>query len=243
MSGVFGYLVLNFPSIKDPLFPMLSGLFGISMIIDSLKNNAKIPKQRVSENLVVSKLKIFLALFAGTFAGTLTGFFPGLGGAQASIIGSLIVGGIDRLGTLAYLVLQGSINTVNFLISLITFYTISKARNGAIVAVQAIFDSISFSDLLVIVCAILIAAGFATYLTMYFAYKFSVLFQKVNYKILSYCIIGLIVCLVFVFSGWMGLYVLFISTMIGFIPISLGIGKNHSMGCIMLPVMIYFLVG
>src|SRR3989344_10137 len=68
LSGVFGYLVLNFPSIKDPLFPMLSGLFGISMIIDSLKNNAKIPKQRASENLVVSKLKIFLALFAGTFA-------------------------------------------------------------------------------------------------------------------------------------------------------------------------------
>jgi len=40
------------------LFPMLSGLFGISMLIDSLKNNAKIPKQRVTENLEVPKSKM-----------------------------------------------------------------------------------------------------------------------------------------------------------------------------------------
>ena len=243
ISGIFGYIVLNFPNIRDPLFPMLSGLFGISMLIDSLKNNAKIPKQRVTENLEVPKSKMSLAVIASTFAGTLTGFFPGLGAAQASIIGSMVVGGIKKIGTIAYLSLQGGINTTNFIISLLTFYSIDKARNGAIIAVQEIVGDISTVDLLYIVCAIMISAGIAVFLTMFFAKKFSKMIEKVNYIYLSYSIICLILILCFVFSGFIGLFVLFIATMIGLIPIYIGIGKNHSMGCLLIPVILYFLVG
>ncbi|MBW3013871.1 tripartite tricarboxylate transporter permease [Candidatus Woesearchaeota archaeon] len=239
VSGTLGYVVLNFPGIKDPLFPLLSGLFGMSMLINSLFENSVIPKQRVTEDLDVSKKVTVKSLAAGTIAGSATGLLPGLGAAQASIIASTIVGDI---GVLGYLMLQGAINTVNFLLSLVTLYTIEKARNGAIVAVLEIIGRIELSQLCAIVAATLIVAGIATYLALNCARVFSNLISTVNYKLLCITIILCTFVLVFIFSGFLGLFVLLISTSVGLIPIHLGIGKNHGMGCLMLPVIIYFLV-
>jgi len=36
MAGILGILVLTMPNLKQPLFPLLSGLFGVSMLIVSL---------------------------------------------------------------------------------------------------------------------------------------------------------------------------------------------------------------
>lgn len=237
-SGILGYVVLNFPGIKDPLFPLLSGLFGMSMLINSLFENSVVPKQRVTEDLDVGRKTTVKSLAAGTIAGSATGLLPGLGAAQASIIASTIVG---EIGVLGYLMLQGAINTVNFLLSLVTLYTIEKARNGAIVAVLEIIGNIELPQLCAIVAATLVVAGIATYLALYFARFFSNLISRVNYKLLCITIIICTFVLVFIFSGFLGLFVLVTSTCVGLIPIHLGIGKNHGMGCLMLPVIIYFL--
>jgi len=140
LSGIFGYLVLNLEVLKEPLLPMLSGLFGLSMIINSLMEKTVIPKQRLTDQIEIPNKTIMKSIGAGTLAGSLTGFFPGLGGAQASVIGSLFVGGINVIGTYGYLILQGGINTVNFLISLVSLYTLNKARNGAIIGVQNLME-------------------------------------------------------------------------------------------------------
>ncbi|MBW2995005.1 tripartite tricarboxylate transporter permease [Candidatus Woesearchaeota archaeon] len=237
-SGVLGYIVLNAPIIKDPLFPMLSGLFGISMLVNSISEKTVLPKQRVTEEIEIEKKNLAKSLSAGVFSGGLTSFFPGLGAAQASIIGSLLVG---NLGVCCFLILLGAINTVNMLLSLVTLYTLNKARNGAVLAVMKIVESISLSELLIIITATLIAAGIATYIAMNIVRIFSNVVEKVNYQILCIFIIALIIILVFVFSSFIGLFVLFVSTMLGLIPIYLGIGKNHSMGCLLIPVIIYFL--
>src|SRR3989344_2463704 len=44
-SGTMGFIILNTPNIKEPLLPLLAGLFGLSSLILSIKNNTKIPKQ------------------------------------------------------------------------------------------------------------------------------------------------------------------------------------------------------
>jgi putative membrane protein len=242
ISGVFGYTVLNFPNLSDPMLPMLSGLFGLSMLITSVKQNSEVPCQRVTDQLPLPKKVLAKSIGAGTLAGTLTGFFPGLGGAQASIIGSCFVGGRKKIGTEGFLTLQGGINTVNFLISLVTLYTLQKARNGAVIAVLKIIKSISFSELLVILASCLIIAGIATFLSMRIVRVFIKIISKINYRILSIAIMVLIVAMSIYFSGWIGLLILIVATLIGLVPIGLGIGKNHAMGCILLPVILYFIL-
>jgi putative membrane protein len=237
-SGALGYIVLNAPIINDPLFPLLSGLFGTSMLINSVSEKTNLPKQRITEEIEIGKKDLAKSISAGVFSGGLTSFFPGLGAAQASIIGSLLVG---NLGVCCFLILVGAINTVNMLLSLVTLYTLGKARNGAVLAVLQIVESISLGELVLILAAVLLAAGIATHLAMNIVRVFSRIVEKINYQILCISIIILIVVLVFVFSGFIGLLVLLISTALGLVPIYVGVGKNHSMGCLLIPVIIYFI--
>jgi len=122
MAGILGILVLTMPNLSQPLFPMLSGLFGVSMLIVSLSNQVEIPKQRITDTIKIPKFENIRALIAGTFSGSFVSFFPGLGPAQAAILGSNLMG---KLGTYTFLILIGSINTVNMAVSLVSLYTIN----------------------------------------------------------------------------------------------------------------------
>jgi putative membrane protein len=237
-AGVLGLLVLNMPRLSQPLFPMLSGLFGTSTLLLSLGDTVKIPEQ-TEGGVKVKKMHTVKAILAGVFSGSLTGLFPGLGAAQASIIGMILVGNI---GMYAFLILIGGINTVNFAFSLATFYALAKARNGAIVAVMELVNAIEWNGLLVFIGAALVSGGIAVFLALRIGKVFSRLIGKVNYKALVMSIIILVTVLVTVISGWLGLLILVVSTSIGMIPALIGVKRSHNMGCLLLPVILYFLL-
>jgi putative membrane protein len=241
-SGILGFIVLNFPNLDEPLLPLLSGLFGLCMLLDSLAQNSAIPFQRVTENIELKKKDLIKSVGAGAVTGSFTGFFPGLGPSQAGIVGSLLVGGMEKLGIHGYLVLQGAINMMNFFLSIITLYAIDKARNGAVIAVMKIFPEFSLQSLLVIIAGFVFCAGIATFLSMWFARLFSNFVTKINYTLICWCIMILIIGMCFYFSGIIGLLILFVSTMIGMVSLKVGIGKNHAMGCLLLPVILYFIL-
>ncbi|MBS3130923.1 tripartite tricarboxylate transporter permease [Candidatus Woesearchaeota archaeon] len=239
LSGILGAFVFNFPNLNQPLFPLLSGLFGISMLIVSLSDNAQIPKQYITDEIRLGKWQSFKALLSATFSGSLVSFFPGLGPAQAAIIGSNTMG---KTNNYTFLVLVGGINTVNMLVSLVSLYTIDKARNGAVLAMQQIIDKVDFNMLILFIGTSLFAAGIATFLTLYISRVFSNVISHVNYKVLTLSIITFIVALTFYFSSFMGLLILITSTAIGIIPNVVNVKRSHAMGCLILPVILFFLL-
>jgi len=239
MAGILGIIDLTMPNLKQPLFPMLSGLFGISMLIVSLSNKVEIPKQRITDTIKIPKLESIRALIAGTFSGSFVSFFPGLGPAQAAILGSQIMG---SLGTLSFLILIGSINTVNMAVSLVSLFTINKARNGAVLAIREILTTIDLNTLILFLAAILFAGGIAVFLALFLTRIFVKLIEKVNYQYLGLSVIILITLMVFYFSSWLGLLILIISTAIGIIPNIVNVKRSHSMGCLMLPVILFFIL-
>jgi len=239
ISGTLGIIVLSCSNLKQPLFPMLSGLFGISTLIVSLMQNASIPKQHITESVHVGFSGKVKAVSAAVFSGSLTGLMPGLGAAQAAIIAMQLVGNI---GNYAFMILLGGINTVNFTFSLVTFYTLQKARNGAVVAVMELVKSISLEQLLVFLFAALVAGCIATMLALFFARVFSKLIVKVNYRILVISIISFITIMVIYFSGIVGLLILITSTAVGIIPALIGVKRSHAMGCLLLPVILFFVL-
>jgi len=239
MAGILGIIALTMPNLKQPLFPLLSGLFGISMLIVSLSNKVEIPKQRITDTIKIPKFENIRALVAGTFSGSFVSFFPGLGPAQAAILGSQIMG---KLGTYSFLILIGSINTVNMVVSLVSLYTINKARNGAVLAIRELLTSIDLNTLIIFLGTILFAGGIATFLALYLTRIFIKLVEKVNYSYLAISVIMLITILVFYFSSWMGLFILVVATAIGIIPNIVNVKRSHSMGCLMLPVILFFIL-
>jgi len=173
-------------------------------------------------------------------AGSLCSFLPGLGPAQAAIIGSDLYKKITNEG---FLILIGGLNTINMVLSLVALFLLDKARNGAIVSVSKIMESVTLQDIMLFFAASLVAGGIAVFLTIKITKIFSKLFSKVNYKKLVLSIIFLIMIMVFFLSSnFLGLLVLTVSTLLGIIPAKLGIGRNHLMGCLLLPVILYFLL-
>ncbi len=238
ISGILGILTFSL-NIKDPLFPMLSGMFGISMLLTSLSQKVKIPEQRVSNELEIPKNELTKSIFAGAISGTLVSIFPGMGPAQAAILGSGLIG---KTKEYMYIVLIGAIGTVSMMLSLITLYTINKARNGSIIVVQKLLGQIDFNMFLLIMTISLIAGSIGVFLTMFFTRIFSKIITKVNYSGLCILIIMFVSALVFYFTGWIGILVMMTSTAIGIIPGIVNVGRNHGMGALLLPVILYFLL-
>jgi len=141
-----------------------------------------------------------------------------------------------------FMVLMGSIGTVNFVLSIATLFVLNKARNGSIIAVQELVSAVDLQTIVVFLCATLIAGSISVYLVLKIGKLFSELITKVNYQKLVLGIILFITILVAVMTGWLGLLILVVSTAVGIIPAITKITRTHGMGCLLLPVIFYFVL-
>jgi len=239
MCGTLGIIVLNMPNAKDVLFPLLSGLFGFSILIMSLMQKSTIPKQKQSKNIDIDAKTTAKAIAGATSTGFMASFLPGFSSSQAAIIASQF---LKNIGDNGFLVLVGGINTVNFTLSLVTLYALSKARNGAVIALREIVGEISIQMLAIYFFCALIAGSAAVLLAMKISKIFAKLIVKVKYNVLIIGIMVFVTLLVAYFSGVMGLTILIVATYVGLFASSVGVGKNHCMGCLILPVILYFIL-
>ncbi|MFT4326488.1 MAG: tripartite tricarboxylate transporter permease [Candidatus Woesearchaeota archaeon] len=230
-SGVLGYVALNLPLIKDPLFPLLSGLFGLSILIKSFNDNTSIPEQNL-EYEIVPKTK---SIMGGFIAGGLTSFLPGLGASQGAAIASSLFKTTQK----GFLILIGGINTVNFVLSIVAFLAIQRARNGSILAVTQIIEFSLFS-VIVFILVTLISGALASFLALKIAVIFGSIMQKVSYKKTISSVIGLILVTTLILSNMYGMILLIASTALGLLATEKNVPKNCLMGCLLLPVLIYF---
>ena len=239
LSGVVGLLVFSIPNLNQPLFPLLSGLFGFSILIVSLLQNSSIPKQDLSKPLTITKRNFTKAVSTASGVGFIAAFLPGFGSSQAAIVATNIVGDIGDEG---FLTLVGGINTANMLISIATAYVLSKARNGAIVVVRELLTQVTFSSMILFLFVALIVGGIATILALKLSKIFAKLIVKVNYQKVIISILCFITLLTFYFDGFLGVLILTISTAVGLVTSYWDIGKNHLMGCLILPVILFFVL-
>ncbi|MBT4805132.1 hypothetical protein HON71_03095 [Candidatus Woesearchaeota archaeon] len=239
MAGCLGLIVFSIHHLKQPLFPLLSGLFGFSILLMSLLQNSKIPEQDLSKPLTISKKNTVKAVTAASGVGFIAAFLPGFGSSQAAIVATNIVGDIGDEGFLA---LVGGINTANFLISIGTAYILHKARNGAILTVNKLLGEIALQEVFLFLGVALVVGGIAAILAINLSKVFSKYIVRINYNYIVWSIIGFITLLTFFFDGFIGLTILITATAIGILASSWGIGKNHLMGCLILPVILYFVL-
>jgi putative membrane protein len=238
LSGSLGLLVLNTPIFRQPMFPLLTGFFGTSLLLTSLFESNKPPKQEMKSEVFLPNPSLIKGVLGASFGGIVTGILPGVGAAQAAIIGRGVIRNLDKIG---FVVLVGGVNNVNFFVSLFTLHTVGKARNGAVLALQEFIPKLSLQHLVLLVMVSMLAAGIASLLSLVFAQWFCRLVSRFDYRKLSIGVMAVLIIFTLGFSGLLGLCVLITSTAIGLIPNYTGIGKSNCMGCIMVPVVAYFL--
>ncbi len=236
IAGVLGIATLNLP-VKQPLFPLLTGLFGTSMLVTSIFEKPKIPKQEIKTIKLGLKEKLRI-IFAGIFSSGLCSFLPGLGASQAAVIGSEASGKISNKG---FLLLLGIISSLVTGLNFVAIYAIGKPRSGVAVVSAKILQSMTLQQLSLFIAAALISGSIALMLTLLFARIFARNITKISYSKISLAILILLVLMCIIFSGFLGLIVLLTATALGIFAIKSNIRKMHLMGCLMLPVILYFL--
>jgi len=237
-SGVLGILTLNLVIIKQPLFPLLTGLFGISILFNSINQKTKIPKQEITKT-EISKKEVSRALGAGIISSPLCSFLPGLGASQAAVIGSQISGKLSERG---FLVLLGSISTIVVGLSFIALYTIERARSGTAAAIGQLLIEIQFNQLLALLATMLIAGSVAVFVGIFFAKLFAKNISKVNYPKLCGIIITFLFILSVLLSGPYSIIILITASAIGILTIKKEVRKMNLMGCLILPVILILLL-
>ncbi len=239
LSGTLGIIVLDWPNLSEPLFPLFSGLFGISTLLYSLNCKHRIPSQKMSTEIKLNKKLVLKALLSGNISGFITALLPGLGAATAAIISMQITKNLKHHG---FMVLLGSVSTFNFVLSLITYYVVGKARNGSIIAVQKLLGNINTGHIIIFLSAALIAGSIAVFLTLRISIIFARVIPRLNYKMLVISVILFITSLVWLFTGFTGIAVLIIATAVGLIPAIVKVTRSHAMGCLLVPVIFSFLL-
>ncbi len=238
LSGTLGVVVFSLPQIKDPLFPLLSGLFGLSGLLISFFENTKIPEQKISKEVSLKWKELGRVLMGSSIGVFIIQFFPGMGAAQGAVMSNQVVKDVKDEG---YLALVGAMGTMSVIFSLVTFFTLGKAKDGSIVALSKL-TTVGLSEFLLLLTVYLIAGSVAVFLTLSLSKKFSKLIAKVNYKLLVISIIIFVVGMCLVLNGPLGLLVMLTSTAVGLVAPLKNIPRNHAMGCLLLPVVFYLLL-
>ena len=240
-SGILGLFAFAYaplaqgmiPGAGTVLMPLLTGLFGISVLLNT--GNAPIPKQKF-RGINLTNTEIISSAIPGTAAGLLVGWLPGLSNATANAL--LLFRKSNKSGYREYIIATSAANTANAVIGIAAFFAISRMRNGVMVALSALEETIpSFSNLLLIG---VLSGGGAFLLTILMARSAQVL-NRIPARVFSQIICVGMVALTYMLTDWFGLWILVLSILIGMLPGLFGVERMFCMGAISLPVMLFAL--
>lgn len=234
LAGFVGLLANRLPINNNlVLFPILSGLFGVSLLILQLKRKISIPKQKKSESFV-SRKTIGRSIISGSFGGIFSGLLPGVGSSEIASLASI------EKNDKSFLVSIGAITTANIILSILALHLIGKARSGAAIVIEQIMN-IGFNELLIIISVSLIACGLSAVLALLLTKRFLQIMEKINYSKISIFILILIISLTFLFTSFYGLFLLAICSALGIFTNMAKIKRGNLMGILILPTILFYL--
>jgi len=217
------------------LLPLLSGIFGASSLLLSLSTETEIPEQKESK-IRLSSSALAKAIFSGGLGGSVVAWIPGVSPSVAAITA--------RLGAPScpeeFLVSIAGVNSANALFSLVALYVIDKPRSGAAAAIQELMALDQSTLILMIIIVVIVAA--ASYLVCIGAARLAGrAISGLNYRLLCLGVLIFLVAMTYAFTGLFGLFIFFLSTVVGLIAPIAGIHRTHAMGVLMLPLILRYI--
>ncbi len=237
LAGILGFFTLNLP-IEQPLLPLLTGLFGTSAIILSLKNKTNIPPQQIIpiRKIHLTKKELLNASIGAIISAPLCSYLPGIGSGHAAVIGSEIVSQTRK----GFVFLVGGINTIVLGLSFTTLYVIGKTRSGAAVAIDILKKELMLSDLFLILVVVAFAGVLSFFWGIFIAKQVTKKINHLDYKKLSIFVLVVILIVNLIFTNLYGLIVLVTSTALGIFTILSGARRINLMGSLLIPTIIFY---
>lgn len=227
VCGVFGVVALD--SVREPLFPLLSGMFGGSGLLLGVLSGVGLPVQAFRDRKV--PLRVWgVPVGLGVLAGAVLTVLPGLGASQAAALVQL-----RKIGVRSFLALTGALGTIDLVISLVVFSVLGRSRSGAIVAIEVLFGNVSVQTLCVLLGVCVFAGGVSVALSLWLAREYARLARRVDMVVVRGCVLGLLCVSSRVVSGGLGTLVFVIAVALGVCGPVLRVSRSLGMGVLLVP--------
>ena len=238
LTGILGFVTMNL-ELKEPLLPLLTGLFGASSLIISIKQKTQIPEQKTSslKEIEITKKELISSGIFSTFFSSVLGFLPALGSGQVAVISSTF----KKINNKQFLFSLGLINPFLMILSFLTIYTIGKGRTGSAVFIQEILGNVSLKQIILILVVSLISGILAFIIGIKISKFFAKNIGRINYSKISVSVLIFLLTIVTIFSGFLGAVIFIISTSTGIYCIQSNVRRTQMMGCLLLPTIIIYL--
>jgi putative membrane protein len=240
LAGLLGLLALD--GFGDgALFPLLTGLFGLPMLLLSLRSGVVPPSSVSYESDPMPAGRAATGITIGALSGVLVGLLPGIGSSQAAVLAQEAVGrSHDRpAAQRTFLLAIGGVAMADVIYSMLALWLVGNPRSGISVAVEQLVTPTP-ALLWTILAVVVLAAGAGAYITIRLARTIMPLLRRIDYRRLNAVVIAFLILLVGLFTGISGLLVMAVAAAIGLVPNLTGIRRSHAMGCLLLPTILFF---
>jgi len=229
LSGALGFVVLSFSFVREPLLPLLSGLFGIPLLIVSFNAGGKLPGQRFEPPSLS-----FKSIASGVVLGAVSAFVP----AASPAVLSAAVFSSSAFSSIEFLSVSSAISASKLVFDLATVFSIDKARSGMAAAVQSSIGSSQLNWLVLVAAA---ASFFAAVSFVSWTSPAAVrLYSRFSGRGVSSLVLFLACAGLLLVSGPYGLAICIVAAFIGLLPPLLGIRHAYAMGALFVPTLAYY---
>lgn len=223
LSAALGLMTFGY----DVLLPLLSGFFGLSTLLISLKEDSVLPPQIIKP----TRTSISKTAHASVLACFLSAFFsvlPGLSSAVVGLCGKVF----GKLSEREFITLLGATNAAYMINSFFTLYLLGATRSGSAAALSGLMtrETIFFTTGLVLLSG---AASFLICSSI--APRIVRVYKRLNYRLLTLMAISFLVSVNIIVGGFFGCLVLFASTSIGLLCNFLGARRTSCMAALIAP--------
>ncbi|MDD5557919.1 MAG: tripartite tricarboxylate transporter permease [bacterium] len=237
LAAFLGIIIMNKTLVPlemsfQGIMPVFVGLFAVAGIIQNLISRQAVPPQYIGESIDVDHRLIGKAVFAGTIGGGLAAFIPAVTGGIGGIISGHATGQRDDR---IFVMSQGVSKTIYYVGSFLFFFVplLVLSRGGMAILMKPIFTPYTMQDYFQILSVILIS-GALSFLLMFPLTRWTVcLITRYDYHIILWIALVLVVAIVWGLMGWMGIFLMTVSTGIGLIPALYHSRKSNAMAVLL----------
>jgi putative membrane protein len=229
---------------SDALFPTFTGLFGLSTLLLSVRDEVILPPQPLEGRFQIGASRLLSSLMKGSLSGICVALLPGVGASSAAVLFNLSQKEktlIDEgRGVREFIVSVCGVGTANAIYALVALYVIDKPRSGAVVAVRTVMGKVTAHDFFLLLSVILLVSGASVFIMLALSRIALRQVYRFDYRTMCISIVIMLLLLVTYFTGMTGLLVCIVGICIGVLPPLLGIKRSHCMGVLLVPVILWY---
>ena len=240
LAGILGFILLTASPVSHEvafqnIMPAFVGLFAVPWCLLNVLSAADVPKQFVTKSLDMNADVILRSVWSGGLGGGIAAYFPIVtGGVGGMLAGHACAQREERI----FIMGQGVSKFIYYVGAFMLLFVpgLNLTRGGGAWMIKTLYTPVGWVDYFMVLGSIAIAAGVAYLLMSPLARATLWLIERLNYRQVSIWALVIIVAMVYLVTGWIGLFIAAVGTGVGLLPVLFGSRRLNCLGILLLPI-------